>query len=263
MSEDGHKAISENKEFCSVRADGGCACGNDHRKLCKPGWAGKFKFRVGEKGTQWGEWEAHHILSISCVNWLPKGNTKQKRIIDVLDETTWCINAKRNMIAMPKFGHTIMYYVDIMKTAETGSDEYIQIKRTKAPAFKNLPQHDFEHNTKDGYCFEVKTDIKAVWDEVAGASKAHKIETADWLVSELNQLSSDWRTELKSRGKRHGGTHSCWTRGRDDGFKNWYVPFSMATKAAANRRNHPMKWDPRSKRKMDMIWDAMCDAGVL
>lgn len=263
MADNKHKEIGHINEFCPVRGDPECKCKRPHnyRTNCKPKWAGKFKFRRGPKGVSWGKWEAHHILSIKCVNRLPKAKKQQERVLDVLRVTKWCINARRNMLAMPRFGHTIMYYVNILKTAETESDTYIQIRRKKPPPFRNIPQHDFEHISEGGYCTEVDKDIDRVWRKVSEAKKKHKLETADWLVGELNRLSKKWRTTLKKRGKRERGTHKAWNAGRDDGFKYWYLPFSMATKAHVSQRNFPLRWEKRATRKMDMIWDALCDAG--
>jgi hypothetical protein len=218
----------------------------------------------GTKGY-YGKWEAHHILSVSCVNRYPEDSEVRKTMELVLPETDWCINAKRNMLAMPKFGHTIMYYTDVR------ADKYYEVD-FDPPPFANIPQHDFEHNTELGYCHEVLTELNDLWDSLqsAKASGAHPDAAAEWLVGELNQLSSDFRTKLRDRGKRQGGTHNAWKKAIEGDNPKWYLPFSMATAAHAADRYHPMSgargrrsWAEMVNEKMEKIRSSMSAAGAL
>lgn len=261
MGASDHKKMGKQKDFCPVRGKDGCECGNDHRDCCTPSWEEKWKFMQGDKGKSWGKWEAHHILSISCVNWLPEDATQREALLDVVRETTWCINAKRNMVAMPKFGHTIMYYVDIFGS-DPDSEDFREIRRRKAPPFANIPQHDFEHDTALGYCYDVKTEIAKIWENMEEAKDIHKTKVNTWLAGRLNELSSEFRTKLRTRGKRQNGTHDAWLAGRKGENDKWYLPFSMATAAHAQERNHPVR-DSRAKEKMIAIWNSLVAAGRL
>ncbi len=258
MAEDQHDPIGKINEFCPVPGKP-CECPqkNNYREVCKPNWAGEYDFVVGTKGYK-GVWEAHHVLSISCVNWLPKPAKKQEALKRVLAVTKWCINNKDNMLAMPKWGHTIMYYTNVT------ADHYY-IVDFPSPPFRNIPQHDFEHNTAGGYCSEVKADISKLWDQVAKAEKKHK-ESKDGIKGRLDKLSNDWKDELLRRGQRAGGTHKAWKKGMNKPDSDWYLPFSMANDAHAEERYHPgcgRSWTEMVNEKMEKIQESLRSAGLL
>ena len=52
--------------------------------------------------------EAHHILCVAQVNKCVVGKTIE--VQKVLDESKWCINSTKNMVALPLWGTTVMYY---------------------------------------------------------------------------------------------------------------------------------------------------------
>jgi hypothetical protein len=256
VGDDKHSPIGLINEFCPVPGKP-CKCpqANNYRTICEPSWAGEYAFAVGTEGLL-GYWEAHHVLSISCVNWLPKNAKKRAAVKRVLKVTKWCINNQKNMLAMPKFGHTIMYYTDVM------SDRYY-IVDFPAPPFKNIPHHDFEHNTAGGYCSEVKADISKLWDQVAEAEKKH-VESKNGIKGRLDRLSRKWQDKLKARGKRCGGTHRAWKKGMKDPESNWYLPFSMANDAHAEERFCPAGgWTDKVNEKMEKIRASLRSAGAL
>lgn len=258
MAEDEHSPIGLKNDFCPVPGKP-CKCPqqNNYRTVCEPSWAVEYAFAVGTTGVM-SDWEAHHVLSISCVNWLPKNAKKRTALLRVLKVTKWCINNEKNMLAMPKFGHSIMYYTNVMKDAYYFVD-------FPSPPFRNIPQHDFEHNTAGGYCSEVKADISKLWDQVAEAEKKH-VESKNGIKSRLDRLSKKWKDELLARGKRSGGTHKAWKKGMDDPDSRWFLPFSMANDVHAEERYHPLcgrSWTDLVNEKMEKIRDSLRAVGVL
>lgn len=250
---DQHDAMGKKKKFCQTRGTP-CTCGNNYQTNCKPkGQDWNIEFEVGESGTQKQTWEAHHILSVSCVAVMPDDAKIQKAVRRVQKVTDWCINNEGNMIAMPKFGQTILFYTNV-------KGDYYWEGNFKAPAFQNIPQHDFEHNTAGGYCTEVKKDILDLWNEAAEAAEIH-VQSKTGVESQLVKLSSKWRKKLKDRGKRQGGTHKAWKLGMEQPNSKWYLPFSMACAAHAQTRN--FNWTEKVNVKMIDIQESMRSAGTL
>ena len=253
MADSKHDPLGKKNVFCQVRGTP-CDCGNNYQTICKPRPMGDYAitFAVGGTGkTQ--SWEAHHILSISCVAILPKTAKKKAALKRVLKVTKWCINNRGNMIAMPKFGQTVMYYTNV-------KGDFYYIVNFKAPSFKDVPQHDFEHDTPGGYCTEVKKDVLNLWNEVAEAVQNHE-EVKKGVESQLNNLSRTWRRKLKERGERQGGTHAAWKQGMKDPQSKWYLPFSMASAAHAEERY--FTWTDKVNTKMDKIRNSLRAIGVL
>ena len=58
------------------------------------------------------------------------------------------------MKAMPLWGHTVQWYCSF-KEDDDGTIEGKVKSRTREPLFKNIPQHDFDHNYEKGYTYEV------------------------------------------------------------------------------------------------------------
>ena len=250
---DQHDALGKKKRFCQIRGTP-CKCGNHYQNICKPkGKNWSIEFEVGEAGTETQSWEAHHILSVSCVAIMPKSAKAQAAVRRVQKVTNWCINNKGNMIAMPKFGQTIMYYTNVK------GDYYYKVG-FKSPDFQDIPQHDFEHDTKGGYCTELKKDILNLWNEVAKAEKKH-LRSKNGVKSQLEELSRKWKKKLNERGKRQDGTHASWKMGSDDPDSKWYLPFSMASAAHAQTRY--FNWTDKINDKMIQIRKALRFAGKL
>ena len=255
---DKHEEIGLIKAFCPVPG-APCKCpeGNNYQTNCEPAWAHGWRFVVGTEGNDAG-WQAHHVLSISCVNWLPNKAAKREPLMRVLKVTKWCINNKDNMLAMPMFGMTIMFYTDVL------TKKYYKIgKDFLPPKFENIPQHDFEHNGKLGYCSDVKKDVEKLWDQVAKAEKQH-LKSKDGIAGKLNKLSEKWKKELlEERGMRLGGTHKGWKKGLGAADSNWYLPFTMASDDNAEAVYFPCTVRDIADGKIDKIRKSMRAAGML
>lgn len=172
----------------------------NYRGRC-PSYGGR-KFTDGM--TPW-ENEIHHILCEHAITDFSVPADKFEYIGACLCVAKWDINKKSNLIGLP------------MKQA------YIDA-HGKAPT--NLPCHDVDHNTKDGYTNEVKQWIhKKIWNTLVANQKTHKIE-AKSIVKQLNGVIRHFKQELGDRGRRNGGTVASWQRRFDD--DKWCHPFSMA-----------------------------------
>lgn len=83
--------------------------------------------------------EAHHVACVAPVSAFIAGDSALK---DVVHQTTWCINKPSNMLAMPLWGHTVKWYCQITAASDVVNIDAAQ----QAPPFKNIPQHNFDHN---------------------------------------------------------------------------------------------------------------------
>jgi hypothetical protein len=245
------------KEFCAT-AGTPCKCpqGNNYRTVCKPRWVTHTFPRVINKKPkkiviQLG-YEAHHILCISSVTTNVIG---AKGIKPILEVTKWCINAKRNMVPLPLWGHYVRWYCKI--TAE----EYVLKKRVPAPPFSNWPAHDFDHNCNNGYTQEADKECESIADAAKDAAKEHDISEAD-LKAALDSASSDFRGRLRTRGKRGGGTHASWRSGIGSTGNDWCKAFSMADNAFVNGKSFPMReFDAQTEKLMKAIQKAVKAGG--
>lgn len=229
---EGHSEGVKQDQFCALRKET-CPCGNTYQTNCKdpdPNKAPKWDYFVqGRKQRVAKNYEAHHLLCIASVT---QFIGKKKEILDIVKQTQWCINTEKNMLAMPLWGHTIKWYCDIsLKGILKDQDE--------APPFKNLPHHDYDHNSKLGYKkAEVDTELQKLADQIQKIAKNHEVAIKE-LKKELDNLSDRFRRLLRLRGTvRCGGTHNAWKNGekRPD---DWYLPFSMASSGAAEKRTFP------------------------
>lgn len=239
-----HKRGAKTGEFCTAPGSSKCLCGNDYRAVCKKienkEWA-NFTTMEKQKGKRRrrakNPFEAHHILCVSCV--MKELQTKVG-IITVVRQAKWCINKGNNMIALPLWGHTVKWYCD--------PDE----SSTKAPPFADRPQHDFDHNKKDGYTHEVSIAVRKMANTIK--AQGHNADP-DKIVKALNKASSDFRKKLRERGERSEGTHEGWKKGTK-GLPNWYMPFSMAS--AAEVRKFPVRnFNEEKKAWIVRLKDAM------
>ncbi|MBU3002765.1 hypothetical protein [Paraglaciecola arctica] len=276
---DKHRRGSTTNEFCSVAATGKCGCGNDYFKACEgeaTGW-GNYpqKYSVRNASTKLIEslrknqrsFEAHHALPVACISkvilaWDEKANSSPS----VISGTKWCINTEKNMIAMPMWGHTIMWYTDNFSAV---SDEVIEEILSKnegsignkalsklsaearkslsnmltdagdtAPAFKDLPQHNYSHtgrSAKSGYNQEVIGALKNVVANVTAAKDKHETDKIDAIKDKLDKLSETMKKKLKKRAvsRKYSSTHEAWKGGMkgaedDPNSNHWYLNFSMA-----------------------------------
>lgn len=228
--------------FCSTTA---CLCGakNDYQACCRA-VRDEWKIQQGGRGRNFGM-EAHHILCIESMSRRPKGEDGEK-LDQVLMATAWCINAPANMIALPKFGHTIKWY----SIRGIGSP----------PSWKNHPQHDIHHNNRGGYRDEIARDLSRLWTRILREIAEKNCELSTVAIAEsLNDLSRKWRGALHHRGsKRQGGTHAAWKRAKQEGsFPEWVLPFSMASDAVALELSMGIRFDDRHARKFKQLVTAM------
>jgi len=233
-----HDRGDRKHHFCAVPASpkcGDCTESKDYIEVCKPGdWFGHTFLRLvkAKAGafTFEKKYEAHHLVCVSpcSVELLAK-----KEIEGVIAQTVWCINNGRNMLAMPLWGHTVKWYCEI--TAAGGSIK----SGATAPAFANIPQHDWDHNGPERYTWEVEEACKKLAKKVEEAG--HKLKGED-LKAALDSLSDKFRNILLNvRGTRCGGTHNAWDKGQDDPESDWCQPFSMASTVKLTRKGFPVK----------------------
>lgn len=232
-------------EFCTCPNESLCKdCGGhgikkNYRAICEPDWSDHtFERRVKKKGHKATafkkEYEAHHILCVAPVTEQLLGEPK---LVPLVKKSKWCINNELNMTAMPLWGHTVKWYCSL---EDEDDDDYGELEEgVGAPPFKNIPQHDFDHNTKMGYTFEVAEAMAGIANQLEEAKDVHKLPAGS-LVEELNDHSKHFASELKDRGKRKGGTHKAWGLALK-GDAKWCLPFSMATEAEVTRVGFPAK----------------------
>jgi hypothetical protein len=250
---DDHAPLPENSEFCGIRPNGACECGNNYRKIAegKSNWNGsatgdwttKVKFKFAQR--RWFKdkddpdkgcfkifqvgWQAHHVVPCQAVKYFPDNLEDRDLLISHRDNTKWCINNDKNMIPMPIFGQTVKWY---LMNAENDDLE--------PPPFVNIPQHDWEHNTKAGYNFEVKREVYRLWKAAGEKCEEARYEK---VAKALGGKSDRWTNKLKHRGKREDGTHEAWKNATEGKCDKWYLPFSMADDGEAERRHFPFTSD--------------------
>jgi hypothetical protein len=216
----GHKQSSDRVEFCRVPD---CKK-TEYRDSCAVDWRS----------------QAHHLLCVSYVNAAvskAKGEVKK-----VVDQSKWCINDKNNMLALPIWGTTVLYYCADFKSVarktaaavRSSLAEGLKNTETDRPAFADLPQHNYGHSgeTSDqSYNLEVKKKLKTWIAKIQVNIQKHSV-TGDSVHKQLENMSNDMRGKLEERGRRVGstkgtkGTHAAWLHPAP----NWYLPFSMAKK---------------------------------
>lgn len=238
-----HKRGESRNHFCGVP---GKPCehpsgpGNNYYTVCAPAWAAMTyaqQFTAPGSSTPGAvrkSYEAHHILCVSQVKKVVVKATENTDLEDIVGDTHWCINDGNNMIAMPMWGHTIMWYCNDFAGVASGDESALfqtlgaQLTR---PLFADLPQHNYGHSGADNdtsYNKEIEAALVKVMEGVDEAADEHATKAITALQGGLNNLSSTTRTELRDRGVRvFGGTHPAWLAGLQNN-PGWYAPFSMA-----------------------------------
>lgn len=168
----------------------------------------------------WKEHEAHHCVCCSSV---------QEFIADtfikpIIDQTDWCVNQEANIVALPLWGHTFIWYCT--PTGEVRDIEQVEEKLGE-PRFKDRVMHNCDHDIyqKD----ELEPLLERIAKRVQKNTMNHK-ECAKQLADVLNKLVKKFSDRVKDRGKRGGGTHAAWKAGLKGNKNTWYLPFSMARK---------------------------------
>ena len=243
-------------QFCALRTES-CpyeeACGRNYKKDCKPKWAYMDLKKVGEMWVAGRKsykelvdpdkakagYEAHHILCIASVT---QYLGKNEIIENIVKQTDWCINDKKNMIALPCFGQTVQWYCDIAKDSMR-VDMY-------PPPFKNLPNHDFDHNK---YSDEINSELSKLAGQIEEAG--HKYEP-EQLAERLDKLSKLKREGLLYRGGiRLNGTHAGWKIGmkEPEPDSEWYLPFSMAADGEVPEKDFVLGFTGQSRDFFDKV----------
>ncbi|MCA9127969.1 MAG: AHH domain-containing protein [Planctomycetales bacterium] len=221
----GHSAGTLVNKFCTQRTAKCDPCGNKYADVVKnnTSLAVSFKFpRLKKKENIEISQNAHHLL---CVAEITKVISKDPKLKTVLENTEYCVNNPKNMMALPLFAHTVYWYclaedIPISARAVVGS---ITTTYTPPP-FANLPNHDFDHGK---YNKEVEEALEVLKAEVKEAD--HSIAPAQ-LSASLDEMSGDMEGLLKIRGKRKGGTHLAWLDACEEKVDNWFLPYSLAHK---------------------------------
>lgn len=156
--------------------------------------------------------QAHHIICVSSVG---KRRDDYPRtppeLADYLEAclwvTPWNINDGKNLIGLPLNR---------------------QYQDSDGDQPENLPSHQVDHNTRDGYTNEVSQYLKEnVWRSLTAKKEVHDVDVAK-LKKELEDSSDEFRQRLSDRGARKGGTRHCWQNRFEADYKTrWYYPFSM------------------------------------
>ena len=243
-------------KFCTQRK-GTCApCGNSYADVVDPDDY-KFPRLVQKKAgpeTLDISANAHHIL---CVAEVTKVLSKDKKLKKVLENTKWCINTVDvNLISLPLFYHTVHWYCKD-RTGEGPGGRRTKLgdilTSLKAPPFKDLPNHDFDHGE---YNKEVETDLNKLSASVKQA--VHKYDSVD-VAGRLDTLSNNFRTRLESRGIRQGGTHVAWLAAVKGECDKWYEPFSLASGGGVTKKAFPGKVRDLEDELSDVL-DSLTDA---
>ncbi len=187
-----------------------------NKRKSKLGKDSKYRANTNT-GFTTGSWQAHHILCYKSVNDRNIEDNKEY-VEDCLWITDWDLNDAHNMIGLPLNS---------------------QYRATDGKVPVNLPSHQVDHNTNDGYRDEVTQWLEDnVWNALNDKKKAHEINAKD-IADQLKAGSDHFRTQLTTRGARKKGTIHCWGHRfptppagvSATGYKQekkWYYPFSMA-----------------------------------
>lgn len=239
-----HERGDRKGQFCSIPAKpkcDDCPHPKDYIEVCEPsGWfEHTFKRLVNAESpfTFDKKYEAHHLVCVAPVTQTLVCNDD---ISAVIEQTKWCINNKDNMIAMPLWGHTVKWYCEVEESIEVDEVSDVIDDAKKAPKFKNIPQHDYDHNCKEGYTWEVEVEVEKLADKVK--EQGHKLK-GKALEGKLNKLSADFKSRLlDERGKRKGGTHAAWKLAqKEPPDPEWCHPFSMASDAKVSSKGFPVR----------------------
>lgn len=251
MNDSEHKRGSKKGKFCATPGTPCSPCGNDYIDVCRPSWsthtfARLIRRKTGTINFQ-KTFEAHHVLCVAPVS----SEVVAKPGIDaIIAETEWCINNTVNMLAMPLWGHSIVWYCDVVSGTILGS--------VVPPPFANIPQHDWDHNGRIGYTREVESDLKQIANEIQ--QQGHAIKP-DNVKGALDALSKKWKGELAVRGARLGGTDAGWKLGMASPVSAWCLPFSMASTGNVEKKGFPARrFDEQAARWIKRIAEAIAGA---
>jgi hypothetical protein len=253
----GHTEGLKNGQFCSLRMET-CPCGNKYQDIMN--------------GTEsWGKYpqahrvliaverspEAHHVLPVASVTGeitartSPDGanNTIREKVVQ---NTKWCVNDLKNMIALPLFEMTFLHYL-------------IEDKGDDPPPFENLPMHNYDHGK---FQKEVADELKQIGKDAAANTKAHEEATKE-LLAAMNGIRDRYKPKLAKRGTRGKKTHGEFVAAMnadedDPATEKWYIPFSMAADPSPKPFPSEAKKSGLSKKLADLkkAWEAFGTLGT-
>ncbi len=186
--------------------------------------AGKYLARRGS-GVQYRAVEAHHIVSCAGVKDEIQAFADIKEIVKA---TSYCVNHSGNMIALPRFAHTLSWYGNL----PTGT---LRKTELQPPPFAGLAQHCTDHAP---YLTKIRDACKEVAGDVVVAAKKHaknKNKPAPNLAGNIDGLVATFRPWLEGKN-----THESWLDGMKNPNGDWYVAFSMVPKADAVKMCFPV-----------------------
>jgi hypothetical protein len=169
--------------------------------------------------TPWSN-QIHHILCEHAILDIQPADKSQLQFIkDCLCMISWDINNSGNLIGLP------------LKSAYRKSNGETPV---------NLPCHNVDHNTADGYTQECKDWLHDnVWDTLVDQKKSHQVN-AKAIQDALETCTKTFKGRLASRGSRAPGTQVGWQQRFS--IPKWYSPFSMAS--TPTERSPGGRWLP-------------------
>lgn len=246
----GHSEGASKGLFCSLRMEK-CPCPNEYKKIMKgtESW-GKYKQKHRVLTVVERSPEAHHVLPVASVTSNITANDKLRQ--EVVENTKWCVNDIKNMIALPLFEMTFTHYLIVHQDdADSG-------KPIPAPPFAGLPMHNYGHAA---FQKEVNLKLKKVGKDAKQNTQNHE-DASGTLLAALNTERDLFKPDLSSRGGRGKGTHVEFLNAMGlnaDGTEftgnahDWYKPFSMAKNPAPKAFPSTGRKSGLSKKLNDLI----------
>jgi len=244
-------------EFCTQRKATCSPCNNRYTVVLDEGWASEYKFpqlknlKSGQKRTDMISHNAHHIL---CVAEVTKVVAKDASIRKVVKLSKWCVNAKKNMIALPLFNHFVHWYCTDDSTPGARENVGGNLIRKDPPPFEDFPAHTYDHLR---YNEEVESELGEIKAEIQ--EKGHAYDAKD-LGPALDDLADEMRRRLEDRGKRRNGTHKAWIAGMTDKDDRWFEPYSLASDAVVTANAFPARpFDAEFQKNLERLEAAIAN----
>lgn len=207
-------------------------------------------------------YQRHHILPIQAITkykTLDAYTDAERETIDaVYSKTEWCSSRKENLIVLAQ--KQLLWATGNSKKAINPRIQDVG-KRLGEKNFKPIadrPCHNWDHWSAP-YCYNDEVTIafhQKIWQKIKKVAKTKVCTSAEKVKTDIAQLETDFRDELKRRGEREGGTK----KGLEASVstkppEHWWLPFSMAKDDVAKARRalpigggHPkINWESEKK----------------
>ncbi len=180
----------------------------DYRERCKSANRG-FNSDLKRRS------EVHHLVcehSVAQRKEKYEDDEQERYIEECLRLVEWDINNDDNLWGMPRNRQ--------FRTDWSGPTSDWQPRQ--------IPSHQVDHNTLDGYTNEVADYLHdTIWSKLQAKKKSHELD-ASKIKDGLVKASKHFLDQLQERGKRQGGTVDGWSHRFEESWKTkWYEPFSM------------------------------------